>query len=126
MDDAAATVTRNTLDSGRHCPNELILEIRDVVHRYDGTVALDGVSLVVRRGEFLTVLGPSGSGKSTLLKVIAGLEIPASVAGMILDGSDISRVPANRRNVATVFQHFALFPHMSVGENVEYGLRVRG
>jgi ABC-type Fe3+/spermidine/putrescine transport system ATPase subunit len=126
MNDAVAIVTRSTLDAGRPNPNELILEIRDVVHRYDGTVALDGVSLGVHRGEFLTVLGPSGSGKSTLLKVIAGLETPDSVAAMILDGSDILRVPANRRNVATVFQHFALFPHMSVRENVEYGLRVRG
>jgi ABC-type Fe3+/spermidine/putrescine transport system ATPase subunit len=97
-----------------------------VLHRYDGTTALDDVSLTVRRGEFLTVLGPSGSGKSTLLKVIAGLETPASVAAMRLDGVDISGVPANRRNVATVFQHFALFPHMSVRQNVEYGLRVRG
>src|SRR5260370_39770702 len=107
MDDAAATVTRNTLDSGRPCPNELILEIRDVVHRYDGTVALDGVSLVVRRGELLTVLGPSGSGKSTLLKVMAGLETPASVAAMMHVWSDISRVPSTRRNAGTVFQHFA-------------------
>jgi spermidine/putrescine transport system ATP-binding protein len=126
MNDAVATVARNTLDTPRSSRSEFILEIRDLVHRYEGTLALEGVSLMVRRGEFLTVLGPSGSGKSTLLKVIAGLETPASVAAMILDGFEISRVPANRRNVATVFQHFALFPHMSVGENVEYGLRVRG
>jgi spermidine/putrescine transport system ATP-binding protein len=126
MNDAVATVARDTLDTPWSSRNEFILEIRDLVHRYEGTLALEGVSLMVRRGEFLTVLGPSGSGKSTLLKVIAGLETPASVAAMVLDGFEISRVPANRRNVATVFQHFALFPHMSVGENVEYGLRVRG
>ncbi len=105
--------------------SDLILDLHDVSHRYGATLALDRLSLQVQRGEFLTLLGPSGSGKSTLLRVIAGLEMPESVERMVLDGADIRGVPANRRNVATVFQLFALFPHMTVGENVEYGLKVR-
>ncbi|MBN9022361.1 MAG: ABC transporter ATP-binding protein [Rhizobiales bacterium] len=73
-----------------------------------------------------TLLGPSGSGKSTLLRVIAGLESPDSARAMRLDGKDIRGLPANLRNVSTVFQHYALFPHMTVGANVEYSLKVRG
>ena len=107
-------------------PTGPILELADIRHSYDGVVALRGVSLDVRRGEFLTLLGPSGSGKSTLLRVIAGLENPDSARVMRLDGRDIRGLPANLRNVSTVFQHYALFPHMSVGANVEYSLKVRG
>lgn len=102
-----------------------ILDLSDIEHSYGAAPALRGVSLRVRRGEFLTLLGPSGSGKSTLLRVIAGLEEPDSAAAMLLDGEDIADVPADKRNVSTVFQHFALFPHMSVGENVEYSLKIR-
>lgn len=105
--------------------SEPILELADIRHSYAGNPALRGVSLDVARGEFLTLLGPSGSGKSTLLRVIAGLEEPDSVAKMRLDNRDIRGLPANFRNVSTVFQHFALFPHMSVGENVEYSLKIR-
>lgn len=107
-------------------PEGPILELADIRHSYDGVTALRGVSLSVARGEFLTLLGPSGSGKSTLLRVIAGLESPDSARVMRLDGKDIAGLPANLRNVSTVFQHFALFPHMTVGANVEYSLKVRG
>jgi ABC-type Fe3+/spermidine/putrescine transport system ATPase subunit len=103
-----------------------IVSIERVTHRYDGQLALDDVSLRVQRGEFLTLLGPSGSGKTTLLRIIAGLEHPSAIARLELAGRNVRGVPANERNVCTVFQHFALFPHMSVGENVAYGLRVRG
>jgi spermidine/putrescine transport system ATP-binding protein len=105
--------------------SEPILELADIRHSYGAMPALRGISLDVARGEFLTLLGPSGSGKSTLLRVIAGLEDPDSVGHMRLDGRDIRGLPANLRNVSTVFQHFALFPHMTVGENVEYSLRLR-
>jgi ABC-type Fe3+/spermidine/putrescine transport system ATPase subunit len=101
------------------------LEIGDIKHSYNGVPALRGVSLSVAKGEFLTLLGPSGSGKSTLLRVIAGLEEPESAGCLRLDGRDILALPANLRNVSTVFQHFALFPHMTVGENVEYSLKIR-
>jgi putative spermidine/putrescine transport system ATP-binding protein len=92
--------------------------------RYGDVVALDGVELTVRAGEFFTLLGPSGSGKTTLLRLIAGFERPD--AGRIeLAGRDVSRVPPYSRDVNTVFQDYALFPHMTVAENIEYGLRVR-
>ena len=92
--------------------------------RYGDVVALAGVDLVIGAGEFFTLLGPSGSGKTTLLRLIAGFERPD--AGRIeLGGSDVTGVPPYARNVNTVFQDYALFPHMTVGQNIEYGLRVR-
>lgn len=103
-----------------------ILEVVDAVHHYGDVTALDHVTVEAARGEFLTILGESGSGKTTLLKIISGLERPTHVARLALAGVDVSQVPASRRNCTTVFQHYALFPHMSVRENVEYGLRVRG
>jgi putative spermidine/putrescine transport system ATP-binding protein len=91
---------------------------------YGRVVALDGVDLTIERGEFFTLLGPSGSGKTTLLRLIAGFERPD--AGVVeLGGRDISRVPPYSRDVNTVFQDYALFPHMTVAENVQYGLRVQ-
>ena len=104
---------------------EPILSLANVRQSYSGNVALRGISLDVAKGEFLTLLGPSGSGKSTLLRVIAGLEEPDIADVMRLSGRSIAGVPPEQRNVSTVFQHFALFPHMSVGENVEYSLRIR-
>ena len=103
-----------------------MLEVVDVVHKFDQVVALDHVSLDARRGEFLTILGESGSGKTTLLRVISGLERPTSVQRLAIDGVDVSERPAAQRNCTTVFQSYALFPHMSVAENVGYGLKVRG
>src|SRR5215467_14317465 len=92
--------------------------------RYGDVAALAGVDLVIGAGEFFTLLGPSGSGKTTLLRLIAGFERPD--AGRIeLGGSDVTRVPPYARNVNTVFQDYALFPHMTVGQNIEYGLRVQ-
>ncbi len=92
--------------------------------RYGDVVALADVDLDVRAGEFFTLLGPSGSGKTTLLRLIAGFERPDG--GRIeLGGSDVTWVPPFARNVNTVFQDYALFPHMTVAQNIEYGLRVR-
>ena len=102
-----------------------ILEVRDASRRFGQVTALDSVSLTVPRGQFVTLLGPSGSGKTTLLRIIAGLEEPSDIAQLHIAGVDVRGIPANHRNVATVFQHYGLFPHMSVGENIEYGLRVR-
>src|SRR5215210_3281549 len=91
---------------------------------YGDVVAVDGVDIEIRRGEFFTLLGPSGSGKTTCLRMIAGFERPD--AGSIeLAGEDVSRLPPAERDVNTVFQDYALFPHMSVGDNVAYGLKVR-
>src|ERR1700761_3705001 len=92
--------------------------------RYGDVTALADVDLVVRAGEFFTLLGPSGSGKTTLLRLIAGCERPDR--GRIeLAGRDVTRVPPYDRDVNTVFQDYALFPHMTVAENIGYGLMIR-
>ena len=103
-----------------------ILSVQNATHKFGNVVAVDNVTITAGRGEFLTLLGESGSGKTTLLRVIAGLERPTQLGGIFIEGQDVSAVPASRRNCTTVFQHYALFPHMSVGQNIEYGLRVRG
>lgn len=91
----------------------------------ESIVAVDAADLVVDDGELFAILGPSGSGKTTVLRMIAGFEQPT--AGTIrLGGVDVTDLPARRRDVNTVFQEYALFPHMTVGQNVEYGLKVRG
>src|ERR1035438_333834 len=100
------------------------IRVQGLRKNYGGVVALAGVDLAVRQGEFFTLLGPSGSGKTTLLRLIAGFERPD--AGRIeLAGTDVTRVPPFARTVNTVFQDYALFPHMTVAANIEYGLRVR-
>jgi spermidine/putrescine transport system ATP-binding protein len=106
--------------------DDYILRAVDLVHQYGQVTALDHVSLDVRRGEFLTILGESGSGKTTMLRVISGLEKVSHAAQLTLDGVDVRDVPAAKRNCTTVFQSYALFPHMSVEENVAYGLKLRG
>jgi len=87
--------------------------------------ALDDVSVDIRKGEFFTLLGPSGCGKTTLLRLIAGFEMP-SAGTILLDGTDITTLPPNRRPVNTVFQSYALFPHLTVAENVAFGLQMLG
>jgi putative spermidine/putrescine transport system ATP-binding protein/spermidine/putrescine transport system ATP-binding protein len=109
-----------------NAPDDFILRAVDVVHQYGSVTALDHVSLDVKRGEFLTILGESGSGKTTMLRVISGLEKVSHAAQLTLDGVDVRDVPAAKRNCTTVFQSYALFPHMSVEENVCYGLKLRG
>ena len=101
------------------------LEIRDVTRRYGALNAVDGVSMSVEAGEFFTLLGPSGCGKTTLLRLIAGFESPDS-GSILLDGQDLVDVPPERRPVHTVFQSYALFPHMTVAQNVAFGLRMAG
>jgi putative spermidine/putrescine transport system ATP-binding protein len=91
---------------------------------YGEVVAVEGVDIEVREGEFFTMLGPSGSGKTTCLRIIAGFERPDS-GRVELAGKDVTGLPPNERDVNTVFQDYALFPHMSVGQNVEYGLKVK-
>src|SRR4051812_19217424 len=97
--------------------------LTDLHKNYGDVAAVDGVSLEIAHGEFFTMLGPSGSGKTTTLRLIAGFELPDS-GTVTLGGEDVTHVPPNRRDVNTVFQDYALFPHMTVGENVGYGLRV--
>jgi putative spermidine/putrescine transport system ATP-binding protein len=99
------------------------IRLTGLVKRYGDVVAVDGIDLEIARGEFFTLLGPSGSGKTTTLRMIAGFEVPTS-GSVELAGEDVSGVPPYDRAVNTVFQDYALFPHMSVGQNVEYGMRV--
>jgi ABC-type Fe3+/spermidine/putrescine transport system ATPase subunit len=99
--------------------------LREIVKRYGAVVALDRVSLSIESGEFVTLLGPSGCGKSTTLRAVAGL---ASIEGghIVIDGADVTAVPTARRNIGMVFQNLALFPHMTVLDNLSFGLRMRG
>ena len=101
------------------------MRLEGVRKAYGEVVAVDGVDLEIRAGEFFTLLGPSGSGKTTTLRLIAGFERPDE-GRVELDGRDVSDTPPYARDVNTVFQDYALFPHMTIAENVGYGLRVRG
>ena len=102
-----------------------MLDIREVVVRFDGRTVLDHVSLQVDTGEVVAVLGPSGSGKSTLLRVVAGLLEPDSGA-VLVDGDDVTHRPAHLRRIGLVFQDEQLFPHLDVAGNIAFGLRMRG
>jgi putative spermidine/putrescine transport system ATP-binding protein len=102
-----------------------MLELRGVSKHYGATVALDRVDLDVAEGEFVTLLGPSGSGKTTLLKIIVGFEAPTE-GTVSLRGRDISGLPPADRGIGMVFQQYALFPHMTVADNIAYGLKRRG
>jgi putative spermidine/putrescine transport system ATP-binding protein len=101
------------------------LDVTEAEKSFAGTRVLDGVDLQVDKGEFVSLLGPSGCGKTTLLRIVAGL-LTADHGVVRLDGEDISRQPPHRRDVGVVFQNYALFPHLSVAENVAFGLRARG
>jgi putative spermidine/putrescine transport system ATP-binding protein len=117
----AATDSAARADATQPGPAVRLVGIRKA---FGNIVAADGIDLEIGEGEFFTMLGPSGSGKTTLLRMIAGFELPDD--GRIeLSGADVTRQPPYLRNVNTVFQDYALFPHMTVLENVEYGLRVR-
>ena len=102
----------------------LIVSLKDIVVDFDGQKVLDGLSLDIHDKEFVTFLGPSGCGKTTTLRIISGLETPDE-GTVLLDGRDVTALPPERRPVNTVFQSYALFPHMNVEKNVAYGLRVR-
>ncbi len=101
------------------------IKVTNLKKHFNGHTAVDGVSFSVEPGEFVSLLGPSGSGKSTLLRCIAGLEEP-SAGSIEIDGEDVTCVPVQDRRVGFVFQHYALFRHMSVLENIAFGLKVRG
>jgi putative spermidine/putrescine transport system ATP-binding protein len=100
------------------------LELTGVQKHFGATVAVEDFNLAAERGEFVSFLGPSGCGKTTTLRMIAGFEVPTS-GTIVLDGTDITYRPPNRRDVGMVFQSYALFPNMSVGDNVGFGLKVR-
>lgn len=101
-----------------------IIELRNVTKSYGNKTILKDLNLTINDGEFLTILGPSGCGKTTALRLIAGFE-DLTGGAVILDGQDVSNVPAEQRSVNTVFQSYALFPHMTIFENVAFGLRMQ-
>ena len=104
---------------------EKIIELIDLSREFeDGTIAVDNVNFYVRKGEFITFLGPSGCGKTTTLRMIAGFDRPTG-GKILLNGKDISSLPPNKRPINTVFQRYALFPHLNVYENIAFGLKLR-
>src|ERR671935_1451325 len=98
------------------------VQLVDLVKRFAEVTAVDGINLDISGGEFFSLLGPSGCGKTTTLRLIAGFEQPTS-GRILLDGADMAATPPHRRRVNTVFQSYALFPHLSVFDNVAFGLR---
>lgn len=106
-------------------PDDRYLDVVAVGKAFKGVSVMDGMNFRMARGELVSLLGPSGCGKTTLLRIIAGL-MPADHGSVILAGRNISSLPPHRRNISVVFQNYALFPHLTVAENVAFGLRARG
>ena len=105
-------------------PNKLI-DIQNITKSYGENVILDQLNLYIRENEFLTLLGPSGCGKTTLLRILGGFETPDS-GDIIFDGQNINNLPPNKRQLNTVFQKYALFSHMTIAENIAFGLKIKG
>lgn len=108
-------------DSGKM---KAMVELQDISKSFGESVIIPDLNLSINDGEFLTLLGPSGCGKTTLLRMIAGLETPTR-GKVILDGEDVTHLPPYKRNVNMVFQNYALFPHMTVEENIQFGLKMK-
>ena len=117
MDQPLASAAKGTIKP--------IISFRNITKRWGSTVAVDNVSLDIMPGEFFALLGPSGCGKTTLLRMLAGLEVPTE-GHVLIDGQDMADIPPNKRAVNMVFQSYAVFPHMTVADNVAYGLKIEG
>ena len=98
--------------------------VKEIFKQFDSSVIIPGLNLTINDGEFITFLGPSGCGKTTLLRMIAGLEQPTS-GSIFLDGKDVTNLPPYKRDVNMVFQQYALFPHMTVEDNIKFGLKMK-
>ena len=101
-----------------------LIDLQHISKSYDGQMVLDDLNLYIRENEFLTLLGPSGCGKTTTLRLIGGFETPDQ-GKVIFDGKDITSLPPNKRQLNTVFQKYALFPHMTIAENIAFGLKIK-
>ena len=119
-----STQTNSTQTNSTDATGKTLLQLTGIKKSYDQTEVLKDITLDIKHGEFLTLLGPSGCGKTTLLRLIAGFEQP-SVGKIQLDGMQMAGLPADKRPVNTVFQQYALFPHMTVAQNVAYGLKFK-
>ena len=102
-----------------------LIDLSHIWKSYDGDLILDDLSLSVKENSFVTLLGPSGCGKTTTLRIIGGFEKPDK-GQVIFDGEDITNTPPNKRQLNTVFQKYALFTHMSIAENIAFGLKIKG
>lgn len=102
-----------------------LIELRHISKSFDDTLVLDDFNLTVNQNEFITLLGPSGCGKTTTLRIVGGFETPDQ-GQVFFEGKDITNVPPNQRHLNTVFQKYALFPHMNVGQNIAFGLKISG
>lgn len=103
---------------------DIMISVKSIQKKFGDTVVIPNIDLDIYDGEFLTLLGPSGCGKTTLLRMIAGLELPTS-GSIHIDGQDVTKLPPYKRNVNMVFQHYALFPHMTVEQNIRFGLNMK-
>lgn len=122
QNDGMANKIRSTQTVRREDARNLI-EIKDLTKEFDGTIALKGLTFNIKENEFITFLGPSGCGKTTTLRIIAGFETPTK-GEVLIDGKSIVSIPPHKRPINTVFQKYALFPHMNVFENIAFGLRM--
>lgn len=102
-----------------------LIDLKNITKSYDGQIVLDNLSLTVKENTFVTLLGPSGCGKTTTLRIIGGFETPDK-GNVIFDGQDITKLPPNQRQLNTVFQKYALFPHMNIADNIAFGLKIKG
>jgi len=118
-------LSKRKFKKGKFRMSARLISLQGLSKSFQGNDAVKFVDLTIDKGEFFGILGPSGCGKTTLLKMIAGLEEP-SAGRIIIDGLDMDAVPANRRPVNTVFQSYAIFPHMSLEDNISYGLKLKG
>ncbi len=105
--------------------NQPLIDLVNISKSFDGDVVLDDLSLSVKENTFVTLLGPSGCGKTTTLRIIGGFERPDK-GQVIFEGKDITKLPPNKRQLNTVFQRYALFPHMNIAENIAFGLKIKG
>ena len=101
-----------------------LIQFKNIVKEFDSQIVLKGINLDIYENEFVTLLGPSGCGKTTLLRILAGF-LDQDEGQVIFDGQDITNVPAYKREVNTVFQKYALFPHLNVYDNVAFGLKIK-
>ncbi len=104
--------------------NKILIDLKNISKSFDGQMVLDDLNLSIRENEFLTLLGPSGCGKTTTLRILGGFETPDK-GHVIFDGADITSLPPNKRQLNTVFQKYALFPHMTIAENIAFGLKIK-
>lgn len=104
--------------------NKILIDLQHITKSFDGQTVLDDLNLYVRENEFLTLLGPSGCGKTTTLRILGGFETPDQ-GNVIFNGADITRMPPNKRQLNTVFQKYALFTHMTIAENIAFGLKIK-